>query len=129
MTFAADYHSTIAPAGFTDFDHPVGTGPMKVKVFEPGVRVIFERNENYWRDGVVHLDEVETIPIPDMVSRLNALRGGDIHVMEGLDPKLVSRAEKLPDVDVISTPSGSFRLFDMMCDRPPTHNLDVQLAM
>jgi peptide/nickel transport system substrate-binding protein len=118
MTFAADYHSTIAPAGFTDFDHPVGTGPMKVKVFEPGVRVIFERNENYWRDGVVHLDEVETIPVPDMVSRLNALRGGDIHVMEGLDPKLVSRAEKLPDVDVISTP-----------DRAPTDNLDVRLAM
>ncbi len=129
MTFAADYHSTIHPAGHTDFDHPVGTGPMKVKVFEPGVRVIFERNENYWRDGVVHLDEVENIPIPDMVSRLNALRGGEIHVMEGLDPKLVSRAEKLPDMDVISTESGSFRLFDMMCDRAPTDNLDVRLAM
>ncbi len=129
MTFAADYHSTIAPAGHTDFSKPIGTGPMKVKLFEPGTRCIMERNENYWKDGVVHLDEVETIPIPDMTSRINALRGGEIHVMESLDPKLVSRVEGLSDIDVVEVPSGAFLIFDLMADRPPTDNLDVRLAL
>ena len=129
MTFAADYHSTIHPAGHTDFDHPVGTGPMKVTQFEPGVRCLFERNENYWKSDAVFLDEVETIPIPDSTSRLNALRSGDIHVMEEVDTKIAARLDKLPDIDVVSTPSAAFRIFDLMCDRPPTDNVDVRLAL
>jgi peptide/nickel transport system substrate-binding protein len=129
MTFAADYHSTIHPAGHTDFAHPVGTGPMKVKEFDPGVRCLFERNENYWKSDVVYLDEVDTIPIPDATSRLNALRSGDIHVMEEVDPKVVSRLANVPEIDVVSTPSAAFRIFDLMCDRPPTDNVDVRLAL
>jgi peptide/nickel transport system substrate-binding protein len=129
MTFAADYHSTIAPAGHTDFSKPVGTGPMKVKEFDPGVKCVFERNENYWKSGVVHLDEVETIPIPDATSRLNALRSGDVHVIEEVDPKIVSRLEKVKEIDVVSTPSAAFRIFDLMADRPPTDNVDVRLAL
>ncbi len=129
MTFAADYHSTIHPAGHTDFSKPVGTGPMKVKEFEPGVRCLLERNENYWKTDAVYLDEVETIPIPDSTSRLNALRGGDVHVIEEVDPKIVSRLERVAEIDVVSTPSAAFRIFDLMCDRPPTDNVDVRLAL
>ncbi|MDH3475786.1 MAG: ABC transporter substrate-binding protein [Rhodospirillales bacterium] len=129
MTFAADYHSTIHPAGHTDFNKPVGTGPMRVKEFDPGVRCLFERFENYWKSDVVYLDEVETIPIPDATSRLNALMGGDIHVMEEVDPKVVSRLANVAEIDVVSTPSAAFRIFDLMADRPPTDNVDVRLAL
>ncbi len=129
MTFAADYHSTIHPAGHTDFDHPVGTGPMKVKEFNPGVRCLLERNENYWKSGVPYLDEVDTIPVPDSTSRLNALRSGDVHVIEEVDTKIVAMLDKLPEIDVVSTPSATFRIFDLMCDRPPTDNNDVRLAL
>ena len=129
MTFAADYHSVIHPAGFTDFANPVGTGPYKVKDFEPGVRCLFERNDNYWKSGVAHLDEVETIPIPDSTSRLNALRGAVVHVIENVETKVVKRLAALDDIDVVSTPSAAFRIFDLMCDRPPTDNLDVRLAL
>jgi peptide/nickel transport system substrate-binding protein len=129
MTFAADYHSVIHPAGHTDFAHPVGTGPYKVTDFEPGVRCVFARNDNYWKSGVCHLDEVETIPIPDSTSRLNALRSKDVHVIENVETKVVSRLEALDDIDVVSTPSAAFRIFDLMCDRAPTDNNDVRLAL
>ena len=126
MTFAADYHSTIHPAGHTDFTRPVGTGPMKVKEFKPGERCLLERNENYWKSGVPYLDEVDTIPVPDSTSRLNALRSGDVHVIEEVDTKIAAMLDKLPEIDVVSTPSATFRIFDLMCDRPPTDNNDVR---
>jgi len=37
--------------GTTDFQNPVGTGPFKLAEFQPGVRSIHVRNEDYWRDG------------------------------------------------------------------------------
>ena len=129
MTFAADYHSTIHPAGHEDFSKPVGTGPYKVQSFEPGQRTVFERFENYWREDVCHLDEVEILVIPDATSRVNALLSGDLHVIESVDTKIVGRLASTPGIDVISTPSASFRIFCMMCDRAPTDNLDVRLAL
>ena len=129
MTFAADYHSTIHPAGWTDFSKPVGTGPYTVLHFEPGVRCLFKRNESYWKSGVAHLAEVEQIPINDMTSRINALRSGDVHFIQEVEPKLVSQLGRVPGIDVVSAPSAKFVVTDLMCDRPPTDNLDVRLAM
>ena len=129
MTFAADYHSTIHPAGHADFTKPIGTGPYKVASFEPGVRCVFTRNENYWKSGVCHLDEIEQIPIPDMASRLNAIRAGEVHFIEDVEKKLVSNLEKVSTIDIVSAPSSSHVVTDLMCDRPPTDNLDVRLAM
>ncbi len=41
----------------------------------------------------------------------------------------MKRLEALDDIDVVSTPSAAFRIFDLMCDRAPTDNLDVRLAL
>ena len=129
MTFAADYHSTIHPAGHTDFMKPVGTGPYTVASFDPGVRCLFKRFDNYWKSGVAHLDEIEQIPITDMTSRVNAIRSGDVHFIQDVESKLVAQLGKVPGIDIISAPSGLFVVTDLMCDRAPTDNLDVRLAM
>ena len=91
MTFAADYHSTIHPAGWTDFMNPVGTGPYTIASFNPGVRCLFKRFDNYWKSGVAHLDEIEQIPINDTAARINAIRTGEVHFIEEVEPKLVAQ--------------------------------------
>ena len=129
MTFAADYHSTIHPAGWTDFMKPVGTGPYTVASFDPGVRCLFKRFDNYWKSGWRHLDEIEQIPINDMAARNNAIRTGEVHFIEEVEPKLVAQLERVEGIDIVSAPSSAFVVTDLMCDRPPTDNLDVRLAM
>lgn len=39
--------------------HPVGTGPFVFKEWIPGQRIVFERNPNYFYEGLPYLDRVE----------------------------------------------------------------------
>src|SRR5262249_12146075 len=68
----------IVPNGFNDFQNLIGTGPFKLKSFQPGVRMLTERNKNYFKSGLPYLDEVETLAIPNAQARLNALLAGDV---------------------------------------------------
>ena len=38
--------------------HPVGTGPFRLQSWERGVRLIFHRNPNYWREGKPYVDRM-----------------------------------------------------------------------
>lgn len=39
--------------------HPVGTGPYKFSNWEKDIKVIFEKNEDYWIEGQPYLDGIE----------------------------------------------------------------------
>ena len=127
--YLGDYHTQIVPESFTDFDNAIGTGPFKVKTFVPGVRAIFARNENYWKEGLPYLDEIESFGIPDVVARTNAFLSGDVDVMMGLDPKTLDKINANPDVEIVSARSGSYWLFVMRRDSPPFDNVDAALAV
>ena len=114
--------------GTADFQNPPGTGPFKLKEFQPGVRSLHVRNENYWRDGP-NLDEIEIFAITDPVARVNALLSLDIDLMAQLDPKAVKQVEKADGVDVLSTPAGTYMGMCMMLDRYPGDNPEFVKGM
>ena len=62
------------------FHKPNGTGPFKSQEFNPGIRALGVRNENYWVDGRPYLDELETFAITDPAARTNAAIAGDVDV-------------------------------------------------
>src|SRR5439155_19272712 len=43
----------------------IGTGAFKVKSFTPGRESVHVRNENYWRSGQPHFDEVHIVNFVD----------------------------------------------------------------
>lgn len=51
------------------------------------------RHPNCWKAGRAHFDEVETLFVSDAVARINALRAGEIDVMNKVD--LVQGGDKL----------------------------------
>jgi peptide/nickel transport system substrate-binding protein len=61
--------------------NPVGSGPYELISWSRDDRMILERFEDYWRDDVGFLDEIEMRPIPDGDARTSALRAGDIDMM------------------------------------------------
>ncbi|MCK4713623.1 MAG: ABC transporter substrate-binding protein [Marinosulfonomonas sp.] len=114
--------------GTTDFQNPMGTGPFKLKEFQPGVRSLHVRNEDYWREGA-NADELEIFAITDKVARTSALISGDIDLMQALDPKAIPQIEAAPGVGIWSVASGAYIGIAMMSNSAPGNNPDFVLAM
>src|SRR5713226_9363654 len=57
---SAAYNFGVVPVGY-DPKNPVGTGPFKYQSFTPGQQSVFVRNENYFKTGLPHLDQLTII--------------------------------------------------------------------
>lgn len=77
----------ISPAAIAEYGdeglplHPIGTGPFKFVEREEGVKIVLERNDDYWGepakpDGVVFLQ------LEDPATRLNAFRAGEVNIIQ-----------------------------------------------
>ena len=90
---ARTYHFMIMKNGTTDFSTAIGTGPYKVKEFNPGVSLVGVRNENYFLSGRPYMDEKEIFGIGDDNARLNALYSGDVHMILSIAMAAVPEVE------------------------------------
>lgn len=100
-----------------------GTGPFKMESFEPGVKSVHVRNEDYWREGA-NLDACEITAITDPVARANALIAGDVQLATQIDPKAIKLIEGAEGVDVISIPAGLFMGICALKNSAPGENDD-----
>jgi peptide/nickel transport system substrate-binding protein len=57
----------------------IGTGPYKLIQYVPNDRVEFERNPDFWKQGLPYLDKLTLKVLPDESGRVAALRSGEIH--------------------------------------------------
>jgi len=79
--------------------HPVGTGPFRLKEYKANQYVYFEKNPDYWEEGIPYLDEVQYHVIPDMVTLMAALKAGELDG-GGVDFVTASELEKTGGFDV-----------------------------
>ena len=82
-----------------------GTGPFVQESFEPGVKSVHKRNQNYWREGA-NLDAIEVTAITDPVARVNALLSGDMQLVTAIEPKAFRQIESAGGVKLLSTPAA-----------------------
>ena len=82
-----------------------GTGPYTLESFEPGVKSVHKRNDNYWREGA-HLDAMEVTAITDPVARVNAVIAGDVQMAVTIEPKAFKQIEDAQGVNLLSTPAA-----------------------
>ena len=125
----SDFHLSIVPADTANFDRGDGTGGYRLRDWEPGVRARTVRNENYWKEGRAHFDEIETIAIRDVMTRTNALRAGEIDCINHPDYKTLHLLEKSPGIQVIETQGTRHYTLPMRTDLSPFDNNMVRLAL
>ena len=82
-----------------------GTGPFTMESFQPGVKSVHKRNENYWREGA-NLDAIEITGITDPVARVNALIAGDVQLITQVDGKAFRQVESADNVTLLSVPAA-----------------------
>ncbi|WCN09645.1 ABC transporter substrate-binding protein [Marinomonas mediterranea] len=125
----ATSHFLIVRDGTTDFSSANGTGPFEVKEFRPGVRAIGSRNKSYWKVGQPYLDEIELFSIPDEAARVNALLSGDVHIINSVNPRSVSRINSNPISTVLESSSGAYTDLVLRDDFGPVRNPNFVKAM
>ncbi len=125
-----DYHLMIQPNGGKDKpDEGVGTGPYKVIVNEAGVRLGGEKFAGYWRDDRGFADQIEIIVINDATARTSALQGGQVQMINRVEPKIVDLIKRVPGVTIRNVAGKGHYVFIAHCNTAPFDNVDLRLAL
>ncbi|MGF7160603.1 peptide/nickel transport system substrate-binding protein [Rhodoligotrophos appendicifer] len=125
----SDYHLVIMQAGTTDWLTSVGTGPFALQSYQPGVRALTKRYENYWRTDRGFFDEVDTLVVNDSSARMNALVSGQVDAINRVDTKTAALVQRNPNLKLQNVQGTKQFTLPMLVDAVPFNNPDVRLAL
>lgn len=108
---------------------PVGTGPFKLKEWDKNSKIVLEKNEDYWNSGHPKLSSVIFQVIPDNSSRLNALKNGEIDLMDGVNPTDVKSIESNDQLKVWNRPPLNLGYLGFNVEKKPFDNKKVRQAL
>jgi peptide/nickel transport system substrate-binding protein len=108
FTFVLASPAAIEKWGTESCKHPVGTGPFRFVEWKPNQEVILEANPAY-RDkpAAAKVQRVVIRNIKDSSQRLAALKAGEIHGMEGLNPDDVRVVRADPNLQILLRPTNT----------------------
>ncbi|TMG11891.1 MAG: ABC transporter substrate-binding protein [Chloroflexi bacterium] len=121
---------------FKDFNHPdavIGTGPFVLRSYDKGVRVVFERNPDYFMKGFPYLDGVVIEITPDAAARVAVLRAGKAdlpHIWGWVSPEEGKALQKTnPELVVVPHQVIGQGFIYMRTDQPPFNDIRVRRAV
>ncbi len=91
-----------------------GTGPFKVTHREQGIKVEFERFEDYWdKTSPGNVDKLTLVPIKENATRVAALLSGDVDMIAPVGPNDYKRVKSAKDVNLYTMPGTRVITFQM----------------
>ena len=109
---------------------PVGLGPYKFVSHTPGVELVLEANESYWRK-VPSVKRLVFKSVPDATTRMAMLKRGEVDVAYLLDGPIADEVKRDPTLKLaFSGAIGTFYLdfLDQWDAKSPWHDRRVRLA-
>src|SRR5262249_13197862 len=74
----------LAKEGPAFWKHPVGTGPFKLKEFQSGDHITFEKNPYFFEPGKPYLQTMRWNFVPNSNTRVLALKSGEAQMADGI---------------------------------------------
>ncbi len=108
--------------------NPIGTGPFKYVSYTPGQKLVLEKYDGYWQEGVPSLDEVEFKIIADANTAFMELQAGTIDIMKNLSSAQVQTL----DTSKFNIVEGNMNLVHAMFlnhEYEPLSNVKVRQAL
>jgi ABC-type transport system substrate-binding protein len=133
LNFAAVVPQEAVDAAAGDFGkQPVGTGAFKLADWTIGQKVVFEKNADYWREGVPYLDSVTFEVGQEPIVALLRLQKGEVDVPgDGIPPAKFT--------EVMADPAQAARVVEggqlhtgyitLNVTTPPLDKLEVRQAI
>ena len=109
---------------------PIGAGPYKFVSFNPGVELVLEANETYWRK-VPSVKRLVLRVIPDEATRLAALTRGEVDIVYSIRGELADQLRKTAGLTLkpVNTPAAFWLSFaDQWDEKSPWHDERVRRA-
>ena len=87
------YTEQVGDDGFRK--HPIGLGPYKFVSHTPGIELVLEAVETYWRK-VPHVKRLVFKSVPDPTTRMAMLKKGEVDVAYDLDAPAAEELKRDP---------------------------------
>lgn len=87
----------------------LSNGPFKMKDYKTGDRIVLAKNENYWNNSIVKLDQIDILMIVDASTSLTAVEAGEIDVVDSMGipnqeiPRLTAESDTFKIMPYIGT--------------------------
>ena len=114
-----EYYAKVGPKGMNL--KPVGTGPYKVVSLEPGKKMVFEANEDYWEGSPKGKPSIKTLvwrTIPDTNTQIAEIMSGGVDWLWKADPDQAKLLASNPDLKVVG--GGTMRIGFLQFDAAGT---------
>ena len=105
--------------------NPVGTGPCRLAdrdAYVPGESFWVVRYDDYWQEGLPHLDGIRFDFTPDALERVSAIESGAADLIHGYNPVILDQARadaEAGDLKVVSNGTGEEDVIALNAERPP----------
>ena len=109
---------------------PVGAGPYKFVSFTPGLELVFEAFDQYWRK-TPNVKRLVFRVIPDETTRLAALKQGEIDILYSIRGELAEELQKTPGLTLKPViPQGPWWIYfpEQWDPKSPWHDERVRRA-
>jgi peptide/nickel transport system substrate-binding protein len=109
---------------------PVGAGPYRVVSFTPGVELVMEAFEGYWRK-VPSVKRLVFRSMPDEATRAAALKAGDVDIVYLLSGPLAEEVKRTPGLRLAAAMPPGVVFLDLpeqWDPKSPWHDLRVRQA-
>ena len=109
--------------------NPIGTGPFQLTEFQIGRIAKVTKRQGYWGKPA-YLDEIQYIDLgTDISAHLAALAAGQVDIIYRITTAELDLAKRLPNVQLVSTPSAMTICLRMQVDKPPFDNIKLRKAI
>jgi peptide/nickel transport system substrate-binding protein len=109
---------------------PIGAGPYKFVSFNPGVELVLEAYEPYWRK-MPSVKRLVLKVIPDESTRLAALKRGEVDILYAAQGEIAEELQRTPGLTLKPVlVNGTFWLYfaDQWDPKSPWHDVRVREA-
>jgi peptide/nickel transport system substrate-binding protein len=90
---------------------PIGAGPYRVVSVNPGIEIVLEAFEGYWRT-VPHVKRLVFRSLPDETTRAAALKRGDVDVAYFLNGAIAEDTRRTPGLRLMAVRSNAVFFLD-----------------
>lgn len=109
--------------------HPVGAGPWRFVEWQNGARVRVERFDDYWQDGLPHLDGITFTIMTDDSTAVNALRSGQQDFAFDPPPQDIGNLEESPGFGASVSPQLYQKIVYLDAGAAPFDDVRVRRAL
>jgi peptide/nickel transport system substrate-binding protein len=109
--------------------HPAGTGPFKLAKWEPNNLIVLEKHPNYFKPGLPYVDRLEFKIMKDGITRVTALRAGEVDFVNYVPREYVERLAKDPKVQVYRGRETQHLMIFFHNTRKPFDDVRVRQAL